>query len=129
MCPPVFHSKVGQSWEWKWPVDQGSPLPGLCSGFPGHVLVPNYQQVRAEPGLVSPVHLGAPHAVSRSGDGARCLSNVGTGGKSLASPGLASLLPGTGAQFQDMFLPATRDIAFNAAEQNKTQLWACSSLP
>lgn len=51
------------------------------------------------------------------------------GGKSLASPGLASPLPGTAAGLQDTFLPAVPAIAFNGAEPTKTQLWACSSPP
>lgn len=47
----------------------------------------------------------------------------------LASLGLANLPPGSGAELQDVFLLATHAITFSAAEQNKTQLWACSSLP
>lgn len=46
------------------------------------------------------------HAVSSGGISACCLSSVGTGAKSLASPrSLSSLFPGTGAELQDMFLP------------------------
>lgn len=106
----------------------------LCSGFPGYVLALNDQKVKAVRGLLSPVHLG-DCAQSPVGTSQLAAFPVWVlGGKSLASLGLASLglanlCPGTGAELQDMFLLATHAITFSVAEQNKTQLWACSSLP
>lgn len=90
----------------------------------------SYQQVKAVRGLVSPVHPG-DRTQSPAGTSQLAAFPVWAlgGKKSLASPGLASLPPGTGAELQDTFLPAMHAIAFNAAEQNKTQLWASSSLP